>query len=209
MNGYSPIRPAGVAREFRCGIHGEVDLGTASWFLDREAGGGGELERLGVDGIIIANELGLAPQPSTDWELAITTPEGRVFHRREAALDRVRSVTEIDSRPGESFAPAEVTQIVDQRNQLQADISVPPNGPPALLMISRPYFSGYSAKIGTSPLKVETYRRLIPTVQVPPGLSGRLILTYRPWWLLLGATIAFVSLVLMIGSVLFAIRNKN
>src|SRR5207249_10375240 len=38
VNGYSPIRPAGVAREFASAIHGEADPDLANWLLQREAG---------------------------------------------------------------------------------------------------------------------------------------------------------------------------
>src|SRR5437588_4941165 len=38
VNGYSPIRPAGVAREFASAIHGEVDPDLAQWLLQYVTG---------------------------------------------------------------------------------------------------------------------------------------------------------------------------
>src|SRR5436190_18312030 len=80
INGYSPIRPAGIAREFYATIHGEIDPGTGDYLLNYQAGEGGELARLGVDGIVVARELDIAPQPPSEWQLVVSTDEGRVFH---------------------------------------------------------------------------------------------------------------------------------
>ena len=104
INGYSPIRAAGVAREFRTSIHGEINPEVGSNLLNRQAGSEAELALLGVDGIVVAREVNLAPQPPIEWELVVSTDEGNVFHRRGAPFARVRSVTSIDSRPNEQFA---------------------------------------------------------------------------------------------------------
>jgi hypothetical protein len=207
LNGYSPIRPSGVAREFDFAVHGEIAPEVGYWLLEHEGGPDGKLARLGVDGIIVANEFGWDPQPGTEWKLTVATEEGRVFHRRVGALAPVRSVNAIDSRPGEHFVSAQVSRIVNGRNQLLADVTVPPNGGPALLTISRPFFNGYRAKIGAVPLKVSSYRSLMPTVEIPAGLSGRLAFVYGPWWLLLGGAISAVSLLVMIVSVLVALNR--
>lgn len=208
LNGYSPIRPSGVAREFDCAVHGEVGAEMARWLLEHEAGAEGKLARLGVDGIIIAGGLDWVPQPTTEWELAVTTPEGQVFHRRGGTFPRVRSVTTIDSRPGEDFALADVSRVVNRRNRLQAEVTVPENGKPALLTISRPFFDGYRAKLGSVPLKVGTYRGLIPTIEIPAGVGGQLSLVYRPWWLLLGGIMSILSLLVMVTCAVVATWNR-
>ena len=155
-----------------------------------------------MDGVIVANEMGWVPQPEAEWELAVAMEEGRVFHRRNGALARVRSVTAIDSRPNEQFASAEVSQIVNGRNRLSADVAVPPNGRPALLTISRPFFGGYRAKLGDVPLKVDSYRGLMPIVEIPPGAKGQLTLVYRPGWLVWGVAISGACLAVTLGWVL-------
>ena len=73
----------------------------------------GELALLGVDGIVVAGELDITPQPTSEWEAVLTTDEGRVFHRLGTPFARVRSITSIDSRPGEQFATATVSRIDD------------------------------------------------------------------------------------------------
>jgi hypothetical protein len=207
LNGYSPVRPSGVTRGFDFAIHGEIPSELGHSLLENESGPAGKLARIGVDGIIVANEFGWGPQPDTEWELAVATEEGRVFHRRAGTLARVRSVTSIDSRPSEQFASADVSRIVNGRNRLLADVTVPPNGKPALLTISRPFFNGYRAQLGDVALKVDSYRGLMPTVEIPAGMSGRLTFVYRPWWLLFGGAISAVSLLVMIASVLAAVAT--
>jgi hypothetical protein len=209
INGYSPIRPSGVARDLAFAIHGEIrpDIGNA--LLEHESGPDGLLARLGVDGIIVAREVALDPKPSNEWELAAETNEGRVFHRRGAALARVRSVTTIDSRPSEQFATADISRIVDGRNRLQADIVVPAGDKPALLAISRPFFNGYQATLGDRSLKVGTYRGLIPVIEVPAGMHGRLTMVYRPWWLGWGSVFSLSCAGCFIIALLLAAHDKK
>jgi hypothetical protein len=200
INGYSPIRPSGVARDFDFAIHGEIRPELGRSLLEQESGRDGKLAQLGVDGIIVANEFALDPQPDSEWELVVATEEGRVFHRRGGPLARVRSLTSIDSRPNEQFARADLSRITSGRNRLEADVSVPANGPSALLSMSRPFFNGYRANIGNAALRVDSDRGLMPLIEIPAGRSGRLILVYRPWWLTWGGAISFGCL----GFILFA-----
>lgn len=208
INGYSPIRPAGVAREFAFAIHGEIPAWMGEFLLEYEGGPEGKLARLGVDGVIVAKETAVDPRPELEWELAVTTDEGRVFHRRTGPLPRVRSVTTIDSRPGEEFAAAEIARIVDGRNRLEADVAVPADGKPALLTISRPFFKGYQARLGDRSLKVESYRGLFPIIELPAGTNGRLTLTYRPAWLVWGGAVAAFSLLVMIAGAIAALVSR-
>src|SRR5437667_1779838 len=169
INGYSPIRAAGVAREFATSIHGEINPEMGSHLLNHQAGKDGELAAIGVDGIVVAREVSITPQPSSEWELVVSTEEGNVFHRRSAPFARVRSVTFIDSRPNEQFVPAAVANIDDSRNRVQADVDFPNGERSALLIFSRPYFRGYEARIASERFPVFSYRGLFPIVGVPAG----------------------------------------
>jgi hypothetical protein len=201
INGYSPIRPVGVAREFYAAIHGEIDPGMGMYLLNNQAGSDGELARLGVDGIVVARELDFSPQPASEWQLVISTNEGRVFHRRGAPFARARSVTSIDSRPNEQFASAMISRINDSRNRMEVDVDLPSGDRPALLTFSRPYFRGYEAQLGNQEFAVTSYRGLFPVVELPAGLHGRLTLSYRPYWLKCGSGVAVAcALVFMLGS---------
>jgi hypothetical protein len=186
INGYSPIRAAGVACEFAASIHGEINPVVGSHLLSQQAGKDGELASLGVDGIVVAGELDLTPQPALEWELVVSTDEGRVFHRRGAPLARVRSVTSLDSRPNQQFVSATISKITDSRDWVETDVDVPNRDQPALLTFSRPYFGGYKARLGNQKVAVTSYRGLFPIVELPPGAHGRLILAYRPSWLMWG-----------------------
>ncbi len=190
INGYSPIRPAGVAREFATSIHGEINPGVGNYLLSNQAGKDGELALLGVDGIVVAGELDITPQPTSEWEAVLTTDEGRVFHRLGTPFARVRSITSIDSRPGEQFATATVSRIDDSRNRVDVDVHVPNGDRPALITFSRPYFRGYEARLGNRKLAVTSYRGLFPIVEVPAGAHGRLALIYQPAWFILGSATA-------------------
>jgi len=202
INGYSPIRPAGVAREFETSIHGEINPDVGAHLLHDQAGRDGQLALMGVDGIVVAREVDISPQPNSEWELIVSTEEGTVFHRRSAPFPRVRSVTSIDSRPDEQFALANISRINDSRNFVDADIDVPAGGRPALLTFSRPYFRGYKADIGNKKLAITSYRGLFPTLELPAGTHGRLTVAYRPPWLLWGGGMAAVSgLIVLLGLV--------
>jgi hypothetical protein len=209
VNGYSPIRAAGVAREFAASIHGEINPDVGSYLLNHQAGTDGELGFMGVDGVIVAREVSITPQPSSEWELVVSSEEGNVFHRRSAPFSRVRSVMFIDSRPNERFVAATITNIDDSRNFVNADVEVPVGNRAALLTFSRPYFRGYQARIADQKLPITSYRGLFPIVEVPPGTHGRLTLVYRPPWLLWGGGLAAVSGFIVLLGVIAACRYSS
>ena len=209
INGYSPIRPAGVARKFYTTIHGEIDPATGMYLLNDQAGPDGELARIGVDGIVVAREADIFPQPASEWELITAADEGRVFHRRGAPFARVRSVTSIDSRPNEQFVAATISRVIDSRKRVALDVDVPSGDRPALLTFSRPYFRGYEARLGNQKLAVTSYRGLFPLVEVPTGAHGRLSLIYRPYWLILGGSAAIACALIVALSFFAAICQRR
>jgi hypothetical protein len=198
INGYSPIRAAGIAREFATSIHGEINPDVGSNLLNHQAGTDGLLALMGVDGIVVAREVDITPQPDSEWELAVSTDEGNVFHRCGAPFSRVRSVTSIDSRPNEQFVLATISRMNDSRNFVNADIDVPAGDRPALLTFSRPYFRGYQVWLDDRKLRVSSYRGLFPVVEIPAGAHGRLALIYRPVWLIWGSVTAVVCVLVIL-----------
>jgi uncharacterized membrane protein YfhO len=168
--------------------------------LNDQAGKEGELALMGVDGVVVAQEVGITPQPGSEWELVVSTEEGKVFHRRSKPFPHVRSLSSIDSRPNEQFALATISQINESRNLVQADIDVPSGGQPALLTFSRPYFRGYTARLGDHKLAITSYRGLFPVLEIPAGMHGRLTVTYKPAWLLWGSALSAASgLIVLLG----------
>jgi hypothetical protein len=209
VNGYSPIRAAGVARRLGSSVHGQIDPGAAKYFLETQAGQDGELALLGVDGIVVAGEVPLVPQPDTEWQLVHEEAEGRVYHRRGRILDHVRSVSALDSRPNEHFAIATAKVIEDSRNRVVAEVSATSGDRPSLLTFSRPYFRGYQARVGSTKLEVTPYQGLFPTVELPRGTKGELTLFYRPVWLVWGAVLSVVSLLIVCFASLMRLRDSS
>jgi hypothetical protein len=201
VNGYSPIRPAGVARELVSAIHGEVDPNLAEWLLQHQAGEEGLLERVGIDGIVVAREFNFVPQPASEWDLITEDDEGRVFHRHREALALVRSVNFFGKN-----STAKITDIISKRSCLSASVDVPDGDYPALIAFSRPFFPGYRAQIDDRDLSVSSFRNLIPLVEVPPGTHGVLTLFYRPNWLLYGGGIAIASATIWVICSIFALK---
>jgi hypothetical protein len=202
VNGYSPIRPAGVARELAAAIHGEVDPYLAEWLLQHQASENGLLQRIGIDGIVVAKEFNFAPQPVSEWQLVTENDEGRVFHRQGEPIPVVRSVNFFGKN-----SIARITDIAARRNCVSVSVDVPVGGHPALIAFSRPFFPGYRARINGSNLAVFSERNLIPLVEIPAGTHGRLTLFYRPNWLLYGGGIAITSAIIWITFVLCALRR--
>ncbi len=161
INGYSPIRAAGVAREFATTIHGEIYPDMGSHLVNQQAGRGGELELIGRGRHRRCARGGCRTTAATEWELVVSTDEGNVFHRRSPPFARVRSVTSIDSRPNEQFVLATISRINDSRDSVQADIDVPLGDRSALLTFSRPYFRGYEARLEGRKLAVTILSRII------------------------------------------------
>jgi hypothetical protein len=209
INGYSPIRPAGVAKQFYFSIHGEIDPGTARLLFIKEAGPNGLLSQLGVDGITIAQEMEFNPEPAAEWEQIVSNSEGRVFHRRGPPLSRMRSVASLPAQPDQTFAIAAINSVQDLRNRVVAEVEVPAGDRPALISYGRPYFEGYQASLGGTKLTVRSDRGLYPLVEVPAGNRGRLVLTYRPLWLVYGTAIALSCAVVWLAGLIAACRRQR
>ena len=197
---------------FKFFIHGEIDGDMGRHLIENESLPGGVLERIGVDGLVIAREIEVQP-PDSDWQLEFSNEEGRVFHRRGNPLTLVRSVGSIDSMAGREFATAKVSHVVDKRNQIEAEVEVPDGDRSALVTISRPYFRGYQAFLGNRKLPVLSYRGLFPIIEVPAGSHGRLAVTYRPGWLIFGVTCSIACTLIvfagMLGRSVGALRSRN
>jgi hypothetical protein len=179
----------------------------ADYLLGWQAGPEGWLKTIGVDGIILAVGTTSPAPPSPEWTLVRVSDEGRVYHRRGGPIAAIRPAASLDTLPNESFGQAVITLREDSRNKLVADMRVPKSELGALLLISRPYLDGYRAEVGGKTLSVDSYHGLIPIVRVPPGIDGRLTITYCPWWLRWGGAIAVLSALLWVAGAWRAMRG--
>jgi uncharacterized membrane protein YfhO len=124
-------------------------------------------------------------------------------------LQRVRSLLSIGSRPNEQFTLAQISQVNDSRNRVEAYVDVPAGERPALLAFSRPYFSGYEARLGNRKLAVSSYRGLFPVIEVPSGMHDRLTLVYRPLWLVYGGGLSILCAAIFVLGALAAARSTT
>jgi len=208
INGYSPILPAGIAREFDCRIHGEINLHEAEYLVWNQSGPEGLLAQLGVDGLVVAWDSGIDPALGPDWEFVASSDEAAVYHRVGPPLERVRSVESLDPRPEMKFAPALISQIEESRNHITLRVDVVEGGAPALLTFSRPYLRGYEARLGNDKLRVDSYRGLFPVVEVPADSHTKLTLIYRPTWLLYGGGLSILCAAIWFISLFAAARAR-
>ena len=209
INGYSPIRPAGVATQFVAYIHGDFDLSATRKLLSADAGPDGLLARLGIDGVTVSKDIDFKPEPDGEWELVTSNEEGRVFHRRGPPLKRVRSFASSASTPANPFTPAKISDVREMRNRVEVNVEVANGSNPALIAFSRPYFDGFTASLGDRQLPVKSERGLFPVVEVPAGSHGRLMLAYRPAWLVYGGVLAVGCAVIWLTGLIFAWRSRQ
>jgi uncharacterized membrane protein YfhO len=80
---------------------------------------------------------------------------------------------------------------------------------PALVVFSRPFFSGYRASVNNQSLPVTSFRGLAPAVELPAGSNGELVLRYMPAWLTSGTVIAVISLSLLIAGAWAQLRRAR
>ncbi|PYM01741.1 MAG: hypothetical protein DMF19_05520 [Verrucomicrobia bacterium] len=102
---------------------------------------------------------------------------------------------------------AKITNIVTGRNWVSASVAAPDGDGPALIAFSRPFFPGYRARIDGRNLPAFSERNLIPLVEVPPGMRGRLTLYYRPNWLIYGSALAVASAAVWLISAFCSMRR--
>ena len=200
INGYTPIAPAGVARFFNCATHGQVDPAKIREIAIPEAVAGGLLEKLGIDGIIVARDFQLPRSLPNEWKLAYSEREGDVYHR-EQALPSARALTD------ENHAEAKVQIVENSRLRIVADVIPNELTNSSLVIFSRPYFPGYRASLNGQPLPVTSLQGLAPMVEIPAGESGRLELVYRPRAVIWGGTLSGLSVV--VATALWAVSRKE
>ncbi len=187
INGYSPVGPAGIARLLDFGTPGHINPPLIAEVVLPEAGPGGLLEQLGIDGLLVAHDVTLPARLPGDWQSVYYSWEGEVFHR-DVIFPQVRAL------PDDQFTGAGVRMIENSRQRVIAEVTPAEAHKPARLTFSRPYFPGYRATLNGRALTVSSLRGLAPTVEIPAGESGRLELVYRPRAVTLGGGIAAVSL---------------
>ncbi|MGL4552918.1 MAG: hypothetical protein ACRC33_17210, partial [Gemmataceae bacterium] len=83
VQGYSPLGPLGLRGLLRCWVHGQTSAAEAEHTLRAEAGPGGLLQLMAVDGVLLGDELrGLAPLLAAHgWREGEPSADARAFRR--------------------------------------------------------------------------------------------------------------------------------
>lgn len=196
VNGYSPIMPPGIGRAWDLETHGSISIDIARRLLAQEAGPGGQLERLGIDGLLVAHDFPVQDTgfPTAEWEPVFSSPEGTVYHSRNGPLPE-QDVWAIGASGKPQPIGNTLMQLENSRSGVVLDVSSLPDDQPLLLTFHRAYFPGYVADLDGKRLPVFTSEdSLTPAVLLPAGKHNRLILRYRPRAVVWGASLAAVAL---------------
>lgn len=205
VNGYSPIRAAGIGPAWTFYTHGEIDPGVADYLLSREAGPDGSLEKLGIDGLLVDRAIAFAPQPAAEWRLVHDEAEGRVYERAGGPIGPLHAI----ALPAEKLVPVTIRLVSDSRQKVVADVEVAAGAGSAALVFARPFFNGYHATLDGRRIAVGSYRGFAPLLKLPAGAHGRLTMVYRPWWLVVGGWLAALSLLAMLVGAGLALRAPS
>ncbi len=215
VNGYTPIRAAGVAQRFKLETHGQIDYPHLGEFLRPEiTGPDGLLARMGVDGLIVAGDLPFHDGPGmpTEWEEVFRSNEGAVYHRRGGVRPEVSAWKLREPGGPEEFGAAQIEVREDSRQRVEARVAVAAAdvGKPVLVAFRRPYFPGYHATFNGKAVPVGSYQGLLPTVELPAGVAtGDLVLYYRPGAVVLGGGVVLLTIIVVLVIVYATKRRRR
>jgi hypothetical protein len=172
VNGYSPMGPRGLARV--CGIagHGYFTGGAGDRLLVQEAGPGGLLQLMGVDGLVVAERFltHQARLEAAGWRPTAEVQGGRVFRRTAPPSPRVHALGEAVCCPDPEDAVQELTAVT---------------GRPAPRVLSGPGSGteGHLQTFATAQLgAVEEGRNVVSVDVANPSEEGEALVAFsRPW----------------------------
>jgi hypothetical protein len=236
VNGYSPLRPRVQERLLLLQTHGEMLRQSARKLLRDEIDAGGLMEQMGVDGLLVPRRL-LARNAerlaSRGWRAVGTVDQCTIFHRQQLSASAFTAGEVIELPDDEEVYKAIKTRKTSalpvmllapgqprtvrryaprllsgaRQERLGSSVTVAPGSAAAMIVFRRPWLPGWRATLDGRSLPVVAAQMVMPAVVVPAGAGGRLEIRYRPWSLLLGASAAAVSLLVMIAMA-FSLRKR-
>jgi uncharacterized membrane protein YfhO len=78
----------------------------------------------------------------------------------------------------------------------------------SLLLLRRPWFPGYRARIGAQELRLVVVDLVMPAVVVPPRFEGQISIEYRPRALWLGIKVAVAGLIVLVGVMIVGLVRR-
>lgn len=173
VNGYTPIRPAGLAWALGMESHlGFTTEAQARRIVEREVGTDGMLELMGVDGLVLAARWEDYVQEVVEhgWTVVSSSGDGTILHRNGPPSAKVRalpSVTVVDS-----------PEIIGDRILTRASGPVP-------RLVARPGAPSRE-RIEYAPCRLDvrhsSRRRVEVEVSSSSRGTGSLVLFSRPWY---------------------------
>jgi hypothetical protein len=226
VNGYSPIRPAGIAKIFAMDTHGPLPRPLIPGVIARDTGPGALLHHLGVDGLVMTADdfaQSHATLARNGWQPVARTGNAIVVHRhqrvRSAAREmdqvvKVRSGDELFAllsgrngpfpmlivEPGVSphvqrYQPRGIRNAIEGR--LSSEVVVNPGPSEALIVFGRAWLPGWRATIDGRALQVRIADGVMPAVEIPAGVAGRLVIDYRPASLVTAVVLSAMAFVVV------------
>jgi hypothetical protein len=194
INGYSAVEPRGFRKTFCLDFRGAscLDVAKQLFSVDRDTGLS-LLDLTRVDRVVAQRGLHaerFASEAGQAWVLAKSGEYSDVFVRREVLPVRPGSV---------SVLPAGMQMRVIERRPSRESYHVQEGHGGGRIIWARAWYPGYRASLSGRRLEVEPVLGLLPSIALPPGAEGELVLEYIPEGLELGLVIASVALGLAIA----------
>jgi hypothetical protein len=225
VNGYSPITARGLRELFAMDVHGWIVGDGGNRILGVETAPNALLHHMGVDGLVVPAVLLPAHRAvleSRGWKIAGRVANAYVLHRQPALPQRafasgraVSVATEHDvsvvvrgrtkatlpvvllrpdvSASAQQYGRRTILDVRESRNRTELTVrGIEGTG---LVVFRRMWLPGWRAELNGKRLRVLCADLLMPAVEIPPGMEGRLVLYYRPTSLILGTLLAALALV--------------
>lgn len=191
INGYSAIRPAGIADAF-CFDHisATCDDAYAQLSAADDRTGLNLLDLMAVDRVIVlpGHPAGEFRAPGPAWRQRHDAVTGSVFVRVGKPSRIAGNIV---------AAPAGLEVHVEEQRAAQETYLLTGRHDGGIVVLSRAWYPGFRATLNGEPLAVEPVRGLVPSVELPAGAVGRLTFSYWPANLSAGLTIAGIAAVLL------------
>jgi hypothetical protein len=223
VNGYSPLTPRSLRDLFAIDVHGWI-VGDGGRILSVETAPNALLHHMGVDGLVVPAALLPAHRAlleSRGWTVAGRVANAYVLHRQPALAQRAfasgRAVsvrTEHDvavavrgrtkatlpvvvlrpDRPPSAQQYGRRTILDTRESRTRTEVTVRGTEGMGLIVFRRMWLPGWRAELNGRRLPVLRADLLMPAVELPPGVEGRLVLLYRPTSLIIGTVLAALAL---------------
>jgi hypothetical protein len=186
----------------------------------REGRGGGFegfpwlAEEAVVAGVHVLRDAGAAPRAALVHRFEVVPREEDAYRRLESPDFDLRASALLDAEPPADFArplppppgareSARITRYEPNRVELEVEAAAP-----ALLVLSDVLQPGWRARVGDEPAPLVHANRVMRALPVPAG-RHRVVMTYLPRELLVGAALSGVSLLLLVAGGQLAPRGRG